>query len=631
TDLVATTDAHGRVLYLNRAGRRMLAIPEDEEITSLTISDMHPYGEPALLISEGIGAALREGVWSGETLLLARDGRQIPVSEVILAHNTAAGQLEFLSLIIRDISERKRAEEELRQSEEHFRSLIENVSDIITVLGPLGDIRYASPSVERVLGYAPEELVGASAFDFSHPEDVPSIQAGLAESMRQPRATASFEFRFRHKNGSWRMLEATGKSTLHHPTTAGAVINARDVTERQEMQTLLHQSQKMDAVGRLAGGVAHDFNNLLTAIKGHCSLLLMDLRPQDPMRLSIEEIDKASDRAASLTQQLLAFSRRQVLQPRVLDLNGVVTETEMMLRRLIGEDIELVVHRDPRLGSIKADPGQIGQVLVNLAVNARDAMPAGGKLTIETRDLELDEEHTRRHAGMRAGSYVLLVVRDTGCGMDEDTLSHVFEPFFTTKEQSRGTGLGLSTVYGIIKQSAGYIWVTSEPGQGTTFEIYLPRTAEAAPGSADSNAEPAAPYGSALYGSETVLLVEDEHAVRALVRRVLERNGYSVLEAPDGAAALRLTQQYDREIHLLISDVVMPEMGGHQLAESLSRLRPAMRVLFMSGYSEDAILHHVVLEPGTDFLAKPFTPDALARTVRQVLDAPTAKPGDTPA
>ena len=384
--------------------------------------------------------------------------------------------------------------------------------------------------------------------------------------------------------------------------------------ERKALEVQLYQAQKMEAVGQLAGGIAHDFNNLLTVINGYCQILLTAADPGDPKREELEQIKMAGERATNLTRQLLAFSRRQILQLRVVDLNAIVTNLDNMLQRMIGEDIELKTVFNPSLGRVKADQGQIEQVLMNLAVNARDAMPQGGKLTIETTNVELGESYTQRHITMTPGRYVLLAVSDTGCGMDEDIQKHMFEPFFTTKEKGKGTGLGLSTVYGIVKQSGGYVWVYSEPGQGTTFKIYLPRVEERV-----ETVEPVRLPVEMLRGTETILLVEDDAGVRALARGVLKSGGYTLLEASNGAEALRVAGQHNDTIHLLVSDVVMPGMSGRQLEECLSAIHPNVKTLYMSGYADNAIVHHGILEPGLAFLQKPFTPDALLRKVREAL------------
>jgi signal transduction histidine kinase len=392
----------------------------------------------------------------------------------------------------------------------------------------------------------------------------------------------------------------------------------RAEADRQALEAQLLQSQKMEAVGQLAGGVAHDFNNMLTVISGYSAILLETLDAADPNRGDIEEIRGAAERAAGLTRQLLAFSRKQVLQPRVVDLNSeVITGLEKMLRRLIGEDIELVTSLDGHLGLVNADPGQLEQVIVNLAVNARDAMPDGGRLVIETANMELGAEHAGRHIGVKAGRYVMLAVTDTGSGMKPETMARMFEPFFTTKEQGKGTGLGLATVYGIVKQSGGDIWVYSEPGHGTSFKIYLPLVEEP-----KSAAVPASTKAHDYAGTETILLVEDDETLRLLARRILQSRGYTVLEARDGEQALAICGQPATRIDLVATDAVMPKMNGRVLAERLATLRPRLRVLFMSGYTDDDMLRRGIMDPRMAFLQKPFTPEGLAKKVREVLDSP---------
>jgi PAS domain S-box-containing protein len=397
------------------------------------------------------------------------------------------------------------------------------------------------------------------------------------------------------------------------------VIWMRDITEQRRLENQLWRSQKMEAVGRLAGGVAHDFNNLLTVITGYSDLVLASLSGSDPRRKNVEEILKAGERAASLTRQLLAFSRRQVLTPQPLDLNGVVLNLDKMLRRLIGEDIEVLNVLHPDLGTVKADPGQVEQVLVNLAVNARDAMPEGGRLIIETANASIDSQTARHYdPPMPPGDYVMLAVSDDGCGMDQETQNLIFEPFFTTKEEGKGTGLGLSTVYGIVKQSGGFIWVQSERGHGTSFKIYLPRiqNKEERHSSASSQEKPLAK------GTETLLVVEDECAVRELVRGVLESAGYTVLLASRGEEAIQVASTHRNPIDLLLTDVVMPQMGGRELAKAVEKIDSKIKVVYMSGYAEKAIVHQGILEPGAVLIQKPFTPATLIRKIREVLDNP---------
>ena len=517
---------------------------------------------------------------------------------------------------------RQQAARDLRASEEHYRSLIENGSDVIALLDLQGVFVYASPSVERALGYTPEELRGKGALSLLHPDDLRSMTPLRDVLITQPEAVRTAEFRLRRKDGTWRAFEGMLKTT-RPGQPRGYVLNARDITERQASESALRQSndmlrhaQKMEAVGRLAGGVAHDFNNLLTAIMGYGDIIREQLAPDHSMRHEVDEICKAADRAHALTRQLLAFSRKQVLEPKVLNLNTVVAEVRKLLGRLIGEHIELKTVLQPAIGSVRVDPGQMEQVLINLAVNARDAMKDGGCITISTGEVDLDQPLQQANHTVKPGRYVTLEISDTGHGMTEDVQSHLFEPFFTTKEVGQGTGLGLSMVYGIMEQSGGHILFESNPGQGTTFSLYLPRLPRSEPVAAVT--PPRLPLG----GRETILLVEDEDMVRDLTSRILRERGYQVMAANSGAEAIRVMEEKKGKADLLLTDIVMPQMGGRTLAQRILASWPHTRVLYMSGYAQESAAELDAPSLENNFIQKPFPPADLARKVRDVLDAP---------
>jgi len=507
---------------------------------------------------------------------------------------------------------------QLLEREELFRLITENAADMIAVVDVKGNRLYNSPSYEKILGYTPQDTESSLAFDQIHPEDREKVHKAASEA-RLTGVGQSVEYRMRHKNGSWRSLESRTSTILGGQSSVERlVIVNRDVTERKQLEEQFRQAQKMEAVGRLSGGVAHDFNNLLGVIIGYGEILQEDLPAGHALRGSVDEILKAGHRAASLTRQLLAFSRQQQLDPTILDLNAVVRDMEKMLQRLIGEDVELKTGLDASLARIKADQGQIEQAVMNLAVNARDAMPSGGKLTLSTSNFHMDESFVRRYPyPVQIGDYVMFTISDNGTGMDAATRARIFEPFFTTKEKGKGTGLGLSMVYGIVKQSGGYIDVASEPGSGTTFKIYLPKVD--APVAAPTKTD----LPASLRGKETILLVEDETSLRALAAHLLESCGYTVLEASSGEQALEIgLQQCD--IHLLFTDVVMPGISGRVLADQLVQQRPRLQVLYTSGYTGQTVGAHGVLAEGSHFLPKPFTKETLARKIREVLDARTA-------
>ena len=509
-----------------------------------------------------------------------------------------------------------RIRHELVRREELFRLISENAADMIAVVDADGKRLYNSPAYERILGYTTEELQSTSSLEQVHPDDRQLVEEAATEA-RTGGVGRTIQYRMRHKNGAWHVLESGVNAVLNaHGQVEKLIIVNRDVTARRNLEEQFRQAQKMEAVGRLSGGVAHDFNNLLGVIIGYAEFLQEQLRPENPLRASADEILKAGKRAASLTRQLLAFSRQQVLDPKVIDLNVAVSDMEKLLRRLIGEDVELSTSLAPDLGRVKADQGQFEQVVLNLAVNARDAMPQGGKLIIATENMVMDQAFVRRYPyPVQPGPYVCLTVTDSGTGMDAETKARAFEPFFTTKEKGKGTGLGLSTVYGVVKQSGGYIDVFSSPGAGTTFKIYLPRIEEAV-----SVQAPAQGEAKSFEGKETILLAEDEESLRTLTRTTLEQCGYKVIEAKDGIEALARSEAHDQSIDLLLTDIVMPGMGGRALAQELTRRRPEIRVVYMSGYTGQAVGTQGPIDPGSDFLAKPFTRGVLARKVRDALD-----------
>jgi PAS domain S-box-containing protein len=508
----------------------------------------------------------------------------------------------------------------LLESEERFRALAEHGFDAILETDGGGRLLWGSPNTELVLGVGAAALQGHALAELVHPED----RAAAAKAFRRGAASgnpAQSVFRLGPPDGPWRWLEANGKTYRNAAGEIRRILVARDVTDRKRdelqrarLEDQLRHSQKMEAVGRLAGGIAHDFNNLLTAISGYAHLVLDKLARNHRARADVEEIRDAGERAATLTRQLLAFSRRQLLQPRVLDLRGVLADLQKMLRRIIGEDVRLTTRLGPEPARVHADRGQIEQVILNLAVNARDAMPGGGVLTLETMQVVLDAAYARTHLGVKPGRHVLLAVSDSGCGMAEEVRRRAFEPFFTTKEEGKGTGLGLSTVYGIVQQSGGTIWVYSEEGHGTTFKIYLPLVeTEGEP------TPPPPPAGLEPTGQGTILVVEDEPAVRRLAARILRDRGYQVLEAEDPDAARELFARHGPEIDLVVTDVVMPGSLGPALVAELRASRPELPALYTSGYTEGAVFEREVLEPGAPFLQKPFMPEAFARAVAELL------------
>ena len=508
------------------------------------------------------------------------------------------------------------AQEGLRRSEMNFRSLVTNAPYGICRCNAAGILLNANPAFVGMLGYvSASELAGNNLGNLY--ADIQQYFT-LADYLQGGHRFNNLIAEWKRKDGNSIITRLSGRAIRGEKNAIYFELFAEDVTENRALEQQLRQAQKMEAIGRLAGGIAHDFNNLLMVISGYCEFMLERVNKDSELRGPVQEISKASERATSLTRQLLAFSRKQMLTMKVLDLNAVVTENLKMLTRLIGEDIDLVMIPEGELGAVKADPGQVEQVIMNLAVNARDAMPRGGKLTIETANTTLDAEYARFHGPIKPGEYIMLAISDTGSGMDDETQNRIFEPFFTTKGL-KGTGLGLSTVYGIVKQSDGYIWVYSEVGKGTTFKIYLPRVTEAGE---VIGAEPVVNVPALQHANETILLVEDEDSLRQMDKIYLERQGFTVLEAQDASVALKISANYPAPIHLLLTDVIMPGMNGRVLAERIAAQRPDTKILYMSGYTENAIGHNGVLDTGIVLLQKPFTLPALKAKVREVLDTP---------
>ena len=615
-DAIITIDEEGRVIEVN---------PATERTFGWAASEMMGRDLAEMVIPPAFREAYRKGLErhrvSGDARILGkviempamrRGGEEFPV-ELFISRVEVEGAPHFVGYI-RDLTERKKAERDTRRSEERFRRLFDSNAIGITVADLTGAILEANDAFLTMLGYTGEDLrSGRLRWDDMTPPEYRALDQAAVESLRGTGVASPWEKEMFRKDGT-RVPVLLGVAMLEASAEASCIAYVVDLSKSRQLEKQLRQAQKMEAVGQLAGGVAHDFNNLLTAILGYAELAATRMSGDLGGLEEIEEIRKAGERAAALTRQLLAFSRQQVLAPRVLDLNVIVGDLEKMLRRLLGENVDFVTTLNPSLGCVRADPGEIEQVIMNLAVNARDAMPEGGRISIETANVELDEAYAREHGTVvRPGRYAMLAVSDTGLGMDAETQSHIFEPFFTTKAKDKGTGLGLSTVYGIVKQSGGWIWVYSEPGRGTTMKIYLPEV----DGSAE--AVPLRVETPLTGGSETVLLTEDEAPVRKLARKVLEGLGYTVLEAPRGEDALSIAQAHPGPIHLVLTDVVMPEMGGADLASRVQELRPDTRVLFMSGYTDDTVVRHRVLESGTHFLQKPFTPASLARKVREAL------------
>lgn len=620
SDIIIVLNSEGVIGYVSPPVERILGRSAKIMIGQTIYKYVHP--EDATLVQTQLTAAHQQpGIGSPtEFRMRHADGSWIWM-EAVSNNLSADPNVRGFVVNARDVSQRRRAEEQLRLLATAVNSIEEGVLITDTQPAPLGPkIVFVNKGLCQLTGYTPEELFGQTPPLFFGPKTDQALpdqlEGGLISSQSFSTETINYRRDGSEYHAAWHISpvrDSSGQVTHY-------VSIQRDVTRLKLLEAQFLQMQKMEAVGRLAGGVAHDFNNLLTIIKGYAELLLSNLGEQDRLRYDVEQIEKAGEQAASLTHQLLIFSRQGVIQPKVLNLNSVVVDTEKMLRRLISEDIRLVTALDPSLELIKADPGQMEQVVMNLMINARDAMPQGGQLRVETVNVLVTEALLLQPMTVPPGHYVQLTVNDTGTGMDEETLSHIFEPFYTTKEQSKGTGLGLSTVYAIVTQMNGSIQVHSEPGQGTTFKIYLPCLSNSEGSIGPDNEDPEA---RSTKGTETILLVEDEEALRELARRVLLEQGYNVLEAQHGDEALHLCEQYQHPIHLLLTDVIIPGgISGHELAECLESLQPKPKILYISGYTDDVIVHHGLMNANAAFLQKPFTPTTLLQKVREVLDKP---------
>jgi len=613
---IAIVDVKGHHTYANAAFAQMLGHDTTESIVGRPWKDVYAPQDIRRVEKEIRESLRKSGRWYGPVNIHRRDGSELPVEMAFTALPDGG-----VVCVSRDMRANRDAENARAQAEAKYRMLVEQVAAIsyIAELGIHGEWLYVSPQVETMFGFSTEEwLMDSRAWtQHVHPDDHKIVEAAEEASKRGERFQA--EYRVVRKDGRVIWVSDTAvvvAGSGAHPLMEGIIV---DITERKQLETQLQQARRMEAIGRLAGGIAHDFNNLLTIIKGYTELALKRPRISSELQADVERIEDASERAGTLVRQLLAFSRRQVLQPKLVDLNSIVLGLDKLLRRLMDEGIQMSTIPGKNIGTIKADPAQIEQVIMNLVVNARDAMPNGGRLTVETANVDLDAAYAGDHATVMAGRYVMLAVSDTGTGMSPETVAHIFEPFYTTKESGRGTGLGLSTVYGIVKQSGGYIWVYSEPGRGSSFKVYLPRV-EQAP---EALPVVTTPSGQEK-GTETILLVEDQPQVRELARMALFEKGYTVLVASSPEDAESACARHGAEIHMLLTDLILPGITGRELAKRLTARHPKMRVLYMSGYTfgitTQTGMQSGLLEDGVAFLQKPFTPSALSEKVREVLD-----------
>ena len=619
SDAVILTDLAGVIIDWSPGAAKMFGYAKHEMlgrgVESILGAGGTEFSQPRI-----VEHLRREGQWNSELGFVRKDGTAATSESVLVPFYDERGKMIATVGVHRDITERRKAQEAIRRSEEHFRSLIENASDIITVVDPHGVIHYTSPSVARTLGHPAERLDHHNLFDFVHPDDADGLADALANNAESGRAPTSVEFRFRHADGAWRILEGIAQGLREETGGRRIVVNSRDITERREFEERLAQTQKMNALGQLTGGVAHDFNNLLTVISGFASMARRD--PSDPERVEtcLSEVVKAAEKATQLTSQLLAFSRKQILEPKRIHLGEMMLDLQTLLEPLLGENVELRIDPVDAEAIVEADPVQLSQAIVNLAINGRDATPEGGLLSIGAATTEVDAA-TAAHYEVAPGTHVAVTVQDGGSGIEGELLDHIFEPFFTTKEPGQGTGLGLSMVYGMVKQSKGFLAVDSTPGEGTTFTISLPRAAGAAQPASDTAASGAAQL-PALAGArdETIMLVEDEDGVRDLAEMALAELGYDVVTARDGGDAVQLLHDRDGPIHLLLTDVVMPGWHGPEIARSVRAARPHIKVIYMSGYPARGNGRTSDITPDDNFIQKPFKPEDLVALVRKVLD-----------
>jgi len=617
---ILRTTLDGRVLECNEAFAKMLGYDSSEEVASIEAQAF--YCQPT--DREATLGRLREQKFltQQEICLRRKDGGPawVLANMNLVDAEGEAGAATIIGTSF-DISDRKKSSEALKQSQQRFAAFMRHLPGVAFMKNREGLYVYYNEAAQGLFQLDPEDFLGKTDYEVWPVEYAERFVANDREVIRTKTLVETVDpVPHKHAVHHWLIYRFPILDEHDEVQFIGGV--GVDITERRQLEDQLRQSQKMEAIGRLAGGVAHDFNNLLTVISGYGHMIMRDLPHDDPLHSCVEEVLKAASRATSLTNQLLAFSRRQVIQPKILDLNALVANMDRMLRRVIGEHIELETVLSPGIGGVKADAGQLEQVIMNLAVNARDAMSEGGKLSIRTSNVDV-RRSSRVHADVRPGSYVRLTVADTGKGMDAEIMVHLFEPFYTSKETGKGTGLGLSTVYGIVKQSGGEIVVESEPGRGAIFNIYLPRITDLTHRAPTAQGE--RPVRA---GTETILLVEDEIGVRHLVREMLHRLGYKIHEASSGADAVRIFAQHQNTIDLLLTDVIMPQMSGRELAERLKALQPLLKVLYISGYTDDMLAHHGVLESNVYLLQKPFAPDELAKKLREVLDAPTVRRAD---